>query len=364
MRISFVGPVPPFRGGISQHSALLVHALRTAGHTVDVYSWANQYPRLLYPGDPYAPGAEAFAGAHFVLRWWDPTSWVRVGRAARGSDALVFQWVTPFQGPAYRTLLAAAGPTPAVAVVHNPIPHEQRALDRHLTRLALRHVQGALAPPGPSSDDLRTLLPDVRVVGAGIPPLIDLEPRPLPPGPPWRLLFFGFVRPYKGLEVAIDAVAELVRRGVPVELTIAGMFWGAVDPWRERVAAGGLDGAVSLRPGYVPDGEVQDLLSSSHFVIAPYRSAPQSAIVPLAYAAGRPVVATNVGGLSEQVLEGVTGALAPPEDPAAFADAVERVLADLQNLAKNASEHTPTWDTVVEGITRLAADARANGQQD
>jgi glycosyltransferase involved in cell wall biosynthesis len=203
----------------------------------------------------------------------------------------------------------------------------------------------------------------MRVVGAGIPPLIDLEARPLPPGPPWRLLFFGFVRPYKGLEVAIDAVAELLRRGMPVELTIAGMFWGPVDPWRERVAARDLDGTVSLRPAYVPDREVQDLLSWSHIVIAPYRSAPQSAIVPLAYAAGRPVVATNVGGLSEQVLEGVTGALAPPEDPAAFADAVERVIAGLQSLAKSTSEHTPTWDTVVEGITRLAADRQANGRR-
>jgi glycosyltransferase involved in cell wall biosynthesis len=364
VRITFVGPVPPFRGGISQHGGLLVHALRAAGHTVDVYSWANQYPRLLYPGDPYAPDARPFPGARFVLRWWDPTSWVRVGRAARSSDALVVQWVTPFQAPAYRTLLAAAGQTPAVAVVHNPIPHEQRALDRQLTRLALKRVQGALAPPGPSSDELRTLLPGVPVIGAGIPPLVDLEPRPLPPGPPWKLLFFGFVRPYKGLELAIDAVAELVRRGVPVELTIAGLFWGPVKPWEERVAAGDLDGKVLLRPGYVPDSEVQDLLSSSHIVIAPYRSAPQSAIVPLAYAAERPVVATNVGGLSEQVLEGVTGALAPPEDPVAFADAVERVVANLQNLAKNAAEHTPTWETVVEGVTRLAANSSGKAPRD
>jgi glycosyltransferase involved in cell wall biosynthesis len=356
MRITYVGPVPPFRGGISQHGALLVRALRAAGNEVDVYSWAAQYPRLLYPGDPYADGAQPFPGARFVLRWWNPVSWVRVGRAARSTDAILLQWVTPFQGPAYRTLLAAAGSTPAVAVVHNPIPHEERALDERLTRLALGRVRGAVAPPGPSADDLRRLVPGVPVVGAWLPPLIDLEAAPLPPGPPWRLLFFGFVRPYKGLELAIDAVAELVRRGTPVELTIAGLFWRSVEPWRERVAAAGLGEKVLLRPGYVPDRDVQQLLASHHVVVAPYRSAPQSAIVPLAYAAGRPVVATNVGGLAEQVVEGVSGALAPPEDAQAFADAAERVLADLEMMARNARGHTPTWGSVVDALLPLMAD--------
>ena len=333
---------------------MLVQALRAAGHEVDVYSWAAQYPRLLYPGDPYAPGARPFADARFVLRWWDPLSWVRVGRAARSTDALVFQWVTPFQAVAYRTILAAARGTPAVAVVHNPIPHERRALDERLTRFALEGVRGAVAPPGPEAEELRRLVPGVPVVPLPLPPLVSLECAPLPLGPPWRLLFFGFVRPYKGLETAVDAVGALVQRGLPVELTVAGLFWGPVEPWRERVAASGLDGKVTLRPGYVPDGEVQELFASHHVVVVPYRTAPQSAIVPLAYAAGRPVVATSVGGLTEQVVEGVTGALAAPNDAAAFADAVEEVLANLERLAANATEFAPNWQTLVEAVTSLA----------
>jgi glycosyltransferase involved in cell wall biosynthesis len=356
VRISYVGPVPPFRGGISQHGALLVGALREAGHQVDVYSWAAQYPRFLYPGDPYAPGPP-FPGARFVLRWWNPVSWARVGRAARAADAIVFPWVTPFQALAYRTLLAAAGRTRSVAVVHNPIPHEERALDERLTRLALGGVSGALAPPGPAADDLRRLLPGVPVVGLAIPPLIKLEPTPLPPGPPWRLLFFGFVRPYKGLELALDAVATLLQRQVPVELTVAGLFWGPVEPWGQRVADAGLDAHVSLRPGYVPDPKVQELFASHHVVLVPYRTAPQSAIVPLAYAAGRPVAATRAGGLAVQVVEGVTGALAPPDDAAGLADAVERVLADLEATARGARERAPAWSSVVEAVLELARDS-------
>jgi glycosyltransferase involved in cell wall biosynthesis len=191
-----------------------------------------------------------------------------------------------------------------------------------------------------------------------IPPLVELGPTPLPPGPPWRLLFFGFVRPYKGLELAIDAVAALSQRGVPVELTVAGLFWGPVGPWRERVSAAGLDGVISLRPGYVPDDEVPGLFAAHHIVVVPYRSASQSAIVPLAYAAGRPVAATNVGGLAGQVAEGVSGALALSEDPPGLADAVERVLADLERLARNATEHAPTWPAVVEALVQLTAAAR------
>jgi len=357
MHLCFVGPVPPFRGGISQHSSLLVGALREAGHEVDVYSWAAQYPKRLYPGDPYAPGARPFPSARFTLRWWDPSSWARVGRAARAADALAFQWVTPFQGPAYRTMQAASGSMPAVAIVHNPTPHEERAADRRLTRLGLGKVRGALTAPEPAADELRRLLPGVPVVPMAIPPLVELDPTPLPAGPPWRLLFFGFVRPYKGLELAIDAVAMLRQRDVPVELTVAGLFWGPVEPWRERVATAGLDGVVSLRPGYVPDDEVQELFAAHHVVVVPYRSAPQSAIVPLAYAAGRPVAATNVGGLAGQVAEGVTGALAG-EDAAEFADAVERVLADPERLARNATGHAPTWPAVVDALVRLADGAR------
>ena len=358
MRFSFVGPVPPYRGGISQHSALLVSALREAGHEVEVYSWAAQYPKRLYPGDPYAPGAQPFPDARFTLRWWDPSSWVRVGRTARASDALAFQWVTPFQGPAYRTMLAASGSTPAVAIVHNPVPHEERAVDRRLTRLGLGNANGALAPPEPAADDLRRLVPGVPVVPMAIPPLVELRPTPLPPGPPWRLLFFGFVRPYKGLELAIDAVATLVQRGVPVELTVAGLFWGPVEPWRERVAAAGLDGTISLRPGYVPDEEVQELFAAHHIVVVPYRSAPQSAIVPLAYAAGRPVAATSVGGLAGQVAEGVSGSLAFSEDAPGLADGVERILADLERLARNAKEHAPTWPAVVEALVQMVGAPR------
>jgi glycosyltransferase involved in cell wall biosynthesis len=352
-RITYVGPVPPLRGAIAQHGARLTEALREAGHRVEVRSWAAQYPRRLYPGRERDPEAAPLAGARYTLRWWSPLSWWRAGRSARAAELLVFQWVTPIQAPAYRVILAAAGSVPAVAIVHNPLPHERRWFDVPLTRWVLGRAHAALVHATSSRDELHGLLPGLPAACVPMPTVLDLKPTELPPAPPWRLAFFGFVRPYKGLDIAIEALAELVARGLPVRLTVAGQFWGAVEPWRELVAAKGLGGVVELRPGYLSDAEVARLLASHHLVVAPYRSATQSGVAPVAYAAGRPIVATSVGGLVEQVVDGETGALAPPDDAKAFAAAVERSLDAIEKLAAGASAHTASWSDVAAAVTAL-----------
>ncbi len=315
MRIVYVGPVPPRRGGISQYGARLVRALEAGNHDLIVLSWRQQYPRLLYPGEQADPQTVSFPGARFALRWNDPTSWWRAGRIARRAGLLVFPWVTPLQAPAYQVLLTAAGSTSAAAIVHNPVPHEQRPFDRLATRSVLRRLDGALVHTEASVAPLRELAPRLPAVMVPHPPNLYIRPVELPPAPPHRLLFFGHVRPYKGLDAALAALAKLAARGVPVELTVADQFWGPVEPWQEQAAMLGIADQVRLRPGYVADDEVGPLLAAHHLVVVPYHHATQPGIVPLAGAAGRGVVATAVGGLSEQVVEGVNGMLAPPGDP-------------------------------------------------
>jgi glycosyltransferase involved in cell wall biosynthesis len=357
VRITYVGPVPPLRGGIAQHGARLVQALAADGHQLRVLSWAAQYPRLLYPGQQTDPTATALPGADYLLRWSAPRSWWRAGRAARGDDLLVFPWVTPLQAPAYRVLLAAAR-RPAVAIVHNPLPHERRPLDVPLIRWVLRHTSGTLVHATTSRAELAWLAPGLPAVYVPMPTMLPLAPTRLPPAPPHRLLFFGFVRPYKGLDVALEAMGELLAHGLAVRLTVAGEFWGPVAPWQHAVAASGLAGHVDLRPGYLSDAQVAALLAAHHLVVAPYRSATQSGIVPVAYAAGRPVAATTVGGLAEQVLDGETGTLAPPDDAKAFAAAIERALGALEHLAAGARRHSASWRAVAAAVTSLADPPR------
>ena len=363
MRIVYIGPVPPLPGGIAHCGAGLVEGLRRAGHEVEVVSWAAQWPRFLYKSPARDESATALQGTRFSLRWWTPWSWWRAGRKARRADLLIVPWATPLQAPSYRTIFAAARGVPRIVVVHNPHPHDPRPLDTALTRGVLRRADALLTHSDAAAAALQSLVPHVHVASSPHPPNLEVEARSLPPYPPYRALFFGLVRPYKGLDIAIEALAILRARGIPIELTVAGEFWEPIEPWHARIVEAGLTDIVDLRPGYVPDDAVGELLGSHHVVVAPYRSATQSAVVPLASAAGRPTVATPVGGLVEQVRDGETGVLAASADPAEFADAIGRALDHIEELAAGASRSAPTWDAVaavVESMAPGCAARRAN----
>ena len=354
-RIAYVGPVPPLRGGIAQHGGNLVQALRILGCRVDVFSWASQFPALLYPGQERDPEAAPLGGATFSLRWYSPPSWWSAGAAIRGADAVVFPWVTPFHAPAYRTVLRAARPRRAIVIVHNPIPHERRWFDAPATRWVLRHASGAIVHAASAEETLRRLLPNTPITTVPHPPNLTVPITPLPASPPIRLLFLGFVRRYKGLDIAIDAVSLLDRQGLDLRLTVAGQFWEPIEPYLKQARARGMEEKVDLRPGYVSDAELGELLKSHHLMVLPYRTATQSGIVPIAHAAGRPVVSTMVGGLPEVGTEGQTGALAPPGEARAFAEAIRRVIGDLPAMATRAGEVTTTWEDVASAVLDLAA---------
>jgi glycosyltransferase involved in cell wall biosynthesis len=353
MRIVYIGPVAPLSGGIAHCGSGLVRGLRNSGHEVEVVSWAAQWPARLYKSPPRDVTVVPLEGTDFSMRWWEPWSWWRAGRAARSADLVVLPWVVPLQAPSYRTILAGAAHVPTLMVVHNPRPHEPRPMDMALTRSVLRRADALLTHSEAALRTLTEIVPDKPAAFSPHPPNIALAAHPLPPRPPIKALFFGIVRPYKGLDLAFDAIVALRARGVPVELTVAGEFWDPIENWRDRVAAAGLADAVELRPGYVADHAVEGLFASHHLVIASYRSATQSGVVPLALAAGRPTVATPVGGLAEQVVDGETGVVSERADAPSFAEAIERAIAQLDTLAAGARAHAASWDTAAKAAVAL-----------
>lgn len=355
MRIAFIGPVPPIRGGIAQHGAYLTEAL-ARDHDVTVLSWRSHYPRLLYRRAQIDPLAKPHPTARFLLRWWDPTSWWRAGRAAHRADVVVLVWATPFYALTYGVVLAVKGKARAVAVVHNALPHEPLPLQRTLTRGVLGRCDGLVAHASTVAKDLDELLDGrVEVTRLPMPAHIPVQPTPLPEvGDELRLLFFGFIRPYKGLDVALDALAKLRDRGVRHRLTVVGEPWDGSESWPDRVTERGLEDQVDMHLRYAADAEVSDLLAKHHAALLPYRSATQSGIAPIALAAGRPVVATAVGGLRDVIRDGQNGTLAEPNDPVSLADAIERCAADLTTLAAGASSGATTWDDVASAVVRAA----------
>jgi D-inositol-3-phosphate glycosyltransferase len=354
MEITYFGPLPPYTGGIAQHGDNLIRGLLQRGHRVQSTSWRHQYPRRLYPGTlPDTTQLEKL-GSRAVASWYDPLSWARVGWRASTGDALVTPWVTAFHTPAVLTAHAASRSVARIAIVHNALPHERHLGDEALATAGLRGADGAVVHATTVADDLDRLVPNLPVVIVPHPPNLPLTPTSLPPSVPrLKLLLFGYVRAYKGIETALDALQELRTHGLAVEATIAGQYWEPRSHWEREVSDRGLEEVVDLRDGYVPDTEVATLFAEHHLLVAPYRSATQSGTIPLARAAGRAVVATDVGGLREAVEHGVDGLLVPPDDPGALATAIEDAATHLEELGQRSAARVTSWGDVADAVVSL-----------
>jgi glycosyltransferase involved in cell wall biosynthesis len=375
VRIGLLGPAHPLRGGISQYLALL-HGELARAHEVHYLSLIRQYPSFLFPGQSQVDPSESPLKVpnERVLDPMNPLTWARAGARARELelDALVYKWWIPFFGAAYAPVLDGArkGGAATLMIADNLVPHEKRPLDSFLTRLVTDRTDGVLVMSQSVEDDAHRLLPSMPVrrvphpvyaqYGAGGRDRVSARVRTKLDGD--VLLFFGFVRRYKGLEVLIEAM-PLVLAQRKVTLVVAGEFYEPVAPVRARIAELGIGDAIRLHDRYVPDEEVGDLVAAADCVVLPYRSATQSGVVLVAYAGGCPVISTAVGGLPEVVDDGVTGYLVPPEDPKALADAILRFFdqggrpAFEGAVAKKAAEFS--WGKVADGITALTAQVKA-----
>jgi glycosyltransferase involved in cell wall biosynthesis len=375
-RIAIIGPTHPYKGGISQHTTLLAHRIAAADRsTVDLLSWSRQYPSFLYPGQQRVPNGQpevpVWPRTSYPLSWPRPDGWWRVGRKLRrsGYDAVIVVIITPVQAPAYLTLLTAlrrgTGNRPrVVALCHNVLPHEQRPGDRPLTRRVLDLADAILVHSLEQAEVARSLSGTPATVAA-LPPILGTATAPAAADPaadlPARrqLLFFGLVRPYKGLDILIEALPA-----VPdVRLTVAGEFWGGTAETEARIARLGLGDRVTLRPGYVDAADVPKLFAETDALVLPYRSATSSANVFLAYEHRVPVIATNVGDMAEQVRDGESGLLCAPADAAALAEALRRLYTPgmLAKLRAGASaiDTDALWQPYVEAVTTLLSNAQS-----
>ena len=356
MRISLVGPTHPYKGGIAQHTTEFALRLAAAGHDVEICSWSAQYPRLLYPGRQRVKRAEVgiAPGTHYPLSWRRPDGWWRLGRRLRGrADAVVVVVATPIQAPAYITVLRGlgagrAGSPATLALCHNVIPHEPRRADQALMRALLRRAGTALVHSDAEAAATRALA-GIPVRVARLPPHflppagVADRPDRRPPAGSATLLFFGLVRPYKGLDVLLRALAAAPPG---MRLIVAGEFWSPLGDVERLVQRLGIADRVDLRPGYVAASDMPALFGATDAVVLPYRSATASQQVLLANAYGLPVVATRVGTFPAQIRDGVDGLLAEPGDPASLAAALTALAAPgrLESLRNHVRVPDPDCD--------------------
>jgi glycosyltransferase involved in cell wall biosynthesis len=333
-RITLIGPTHPFRGGIAHYTTLLSQHLR-ASHEMLLISFIRQYPGWLFPGksdrDPTRRPLQT--EAEYLLDPLNPITWLRTVNRVRHwrPEIVVMQWWHPFWAPAWAFVARAVkrfrSKPRLIFICHNVVPHEKRPWDGVALRLALSSGDGFITHSQAEAQQLRRLLPWGRVEVAYLPTYASLNqseqadltlklPRDRP-----LILFFGFVRHYKGLDILLEALPDVLANQ-PVHLLVVGEFWQSDKPYREQIKRLNLETAVTLVNAYIPDEELVAYIRAADVVVLPYRSATQSAAVQLAFGLGKPVITTNVGGLSEVVEHGRTGLVVPSEQPEALASSI------------------------------------------
>ncbi len=342
-RIGVVGPMHPYRGGIAHFTEMTVTGLGERGHDVRPVNFSRQYPELLFPGETqYEPESDvppAVRGAPRPLDSINPFSWFRTGFHLRDAapDAVVFQYWMPFFAPAYgvvaRGLRRHYG-IPSFAVVHNALPHERHLGDALLSRFFLDACAGHVVMSEAVAADTRRLAgPEVSLKQIEHPvyerfgdPVSKAEARAaldLSDDAP-VILFFGFVRAYKGLHVLLKAMPDVLADHPDLHLVVAGEPYDDPERYRAMIDRHGLHDRVQWHDAYIPSDEVPTYFCAADLVVQPYVSATQSGVAQIATHFETPMVVTDVGGLAESIPHEEAGFVVPPENSEALAAAITR----------------------------------------
>lgn len=379
-KIVIIGPAHPLRGGLATFNQRLAKEFISEGHDCSIYSFSLQYPGFLFPGTTQysdEPAPEGLA-IHSVINSVNPANWLQVGRRLQKlrPDIIVVRYWLPFMGPALGTILRRVKKnrhTRIVCIADNVIPHEKRPGDTPFTRYFLKSCDAFVTMSEKVMADLR-LFQKTKPAQLVEHPLYDnfgpIIPKPLAreklglPVSGKLILFFGFIRKYKGLDLLLEAMANPEIRSSGIRLLVAGEFYEDEKPYLELIAKLGIAQQLILKTIFIPDSEVQYYLCAADAVIQPYRNATQSGVTPLAYHFEKPMVVTNVGGLPRLVPDEKAGLVVNP-DPDAIASGIlhfyqlgeDYFIPHLRNEKQKYS-----WSNLVGVIFQLAGNAELKSQ--
>ena len=374
MKIAIVGPTWPIRGGIAHYTTQLVNKLRER-HEVLFVSYSRQYPQFLFPGrtqiDESSERIEA--ECERLISFSNPFSWRKAARriARLRPDALVFSWVNPALAVQFRYISGVVKKlSPSTEIVfwcHNVTGHESRPLEARLTRFAFGHGDKFIVHGEQIKESFRAIDPAARVMVADLPVYDVFAAQAVSRGEARVelgiddtspvVLYFGFVRRYKGLAHLIDAMPAALEVLPDARLLLVGEFWDDVEEYRDAVLRLGINESVLIEDAYVPNERVAVYFRAADLVALPYVSATASGIVQVAYGFDKPVLTTRVGALPEVVLDGETGYLVPPADPEALAAAIVDFFTRgrQEEFAANVARHRDrfSWDRFIDRVEEI-----------
>ena len=372
MKIIILGSAYPLRGGLATYNERLSKAFQDEGHDVTIYNFSLQYPSILFPGKSQysTEGAPNDLKIITKVNSINPLNWYAVGNEIKNlkPDLIIVKYWLPFMGPCFGTILRRAKKnkhTKVISILDNIIPHEKRIGDKAFTKYFIKPIDGFVSMSEKVKDDLKqfdTTKPSV------------LQPHPLYDNfgeqvsreealkelnlsPDFRyLLFFGFIRKYKGLDILLDAMADDKIKALPIKLLVAGEFYEDEKPYLEQIEKLKLEKRVLLIKDFISNERVKYFFSAADLAVQPYRHATQSGVTQVAYQFNVPMIVTDVGGLAEIVPDGKAGYVVPPTSNDIANAIVKTFQSDnLSNLISGVIEEKKrfSWRAMVDSITSL-----------
>ena len=356
MKIILLGTTYPYRGGLATFNERLARQFQEEGHEVELWTFTLQYPSFLFPGKTQYSSEQPPAGLAIrrVLNSCNPFNWLRVGRQIRKAapDMLICCYWMAFFAPAYGLISRMArrnGKTKTIALVHNMMPHEPSILDKLFAPYFVASQDGFIALSESVVKDIEKVEQKIinhksQIINtpkASSPhPIYDhygermSKPEACQalniPADKQYMLFFGLVRAYKGLDLLLDAFAQIKDQLPSLQLIIAGEFYEHEDKYRSQIAANKLSDRIILRNEFIPDADLRKYFGAADLIVQPYKSATQSGVTQVAFHFEKPMLVTNVGGLGEIVHDHQMGYACEPSTDAIAADLLDYFTNDRQ----------------------------------
>jgi len=326
-QLIIMGPAWPLRGNLAAFDEKLAACFIEVGIKTKLSTFSLQYPGFLFPGSTQYSSDPAPKGLSIevVINSINPFNWIRVGLRIKNEkpDLIIVRYWLPFMGPCLGTILRIVKwnkHTKVIAIVDNMIPHEKRIGDQLFTKFFVGGVDGFLTMSNKVQNDVKTFTNKPTCVSphpiydhfgeamskVEARKILNLEEKDK------VILFFGFVRAYKGLDLLIDAMNDPAIKVAGIKLIIAGEFYEAPEPYLAQIESLKLTDTVSVYNKYIGEKEVKLYASAADFIIQPYKNATQSGVTPMAYHFLKPMLVTNVGGLADTVPHDKVGLVVEP----------------------------------------------------
>ena len=371
MKILIVGPAWPYRGGIADFDERIAREYIKKGDEVEIFTFTLQYPSVLFPGktqyspDPRPEDLDIKRKVNSI----NPFNWIKVGRELKkkNADLLIIKFWLPLMAPCFGTIariVKGNGKTKVVSILDNIIPHEHRPGDKILSKYFVSSIDAFIAMSKSVYDDLKSLN-DKKLCLLSPHPIYDnfgtavsreeaIGSLGLDPSAKY-MLFFGFIRDYKGLDILLKAIADERIKNSDIKLIVAGEFYNNSEKYFELEKQLGLEGKMIWRTDFIADEQVKNYFCASDIIVQPYKTATQSGVTQIAYHFEKPMLVTNVGGLPEIVPNGKVGYSVEPEAKV-IADAINdfysngRYAEFVENIKEEKKKYS--WDRMLENVDK------------